>query len=364
MKKHPTVRALVLAAVAFAACLLWISGCSSARVSNEPTSTPIPTPLVPLKPTYPVRKGDIIANLQFSGRIAAVTQEALFFRADGRIRTIYAKAGDMVKKGQVLADLESLTKLARQQALSQLAVRRAEIRLEMANLQLQQVEKNAFTFYQKTYDVPQKKYEVELAQIALDEVRLSNEDLAINVSDAQIISPMDGRLLSSSILAGGNATAYKEVMVVVDPGVLEVSAELDSTMQPKVELNLPATVTIPNRTDVQVTGKVRRLPFAADGNTNAQNKVQDISTRIALDNPPAALGLAIGDRVEVSLLLQSRQNVLWLPPQAIRAFEGRKFVIVQEGQVQRRLDIKTGVQSDDKVEIVEGLTEGQNVVAP
>jgi RND family efflux transporter MFP subunit len=364
MKTHPTVRVLTLVAVALAAVLLVLSGCSSNRVSSEPTSTPIPTPLVPLKPTYPVRRGDIVASLQFSGRIAAVTQEALFFRADGRIRSVYAKAGDTVKKGQVLADLESLTKLERQQALSRLAIRRAEIRLEMANLALQQVEKNAFTFYQKTYDVPQKKFEVELAQIALDEVRLSNEDLAINISDAQITAPIDGLLLSSSILAGGTATAYKEVMVVVNPNLLEVSADLDSTMQAKVELNLLATVTVPSRSNLLVTGKVRRLPLTADSSTSAQNKVQDISTRIALDNPPTALGLGIGDRVEVSLLLQSRSGVLWLPPQAVRAFEGRKFVIVQEGQVQRRLDVKTGVQSDDRVEIVEGLTEGQIVVAP
>jgi multidrug efflux pump subunit AcrA (membrane-fusion protein) len=54
--------------------------------------------------------------------------------------------------------------------------------------------------------------------------------------------------------------------------------------------------------------------------------------------------------------------VLWLPPQAIRTFEGRKFVVVQEGDAQRRVDVKIGVEGEDRVEIVEGLNEGQVVV--
>jgi len=56
--------------------------------------------------------------------------------------------------------------------------------------------------------------------------------------------------------------------------------------------------------------------------------------------------------------------VLWLPPQAIREFGGRKFVVLQEGDVQRRVDVKVGVVSDDRVEIITGLNEGQVVVSP
>jgi multidrug efflux pump subunit AcrA (membrane-fusion protein) len=56
--------------------------------------------------------------------------------------------------------------------------------------------------------------------------------------------------------------------------------------------------------------------------------------------------------------------VLWLPPQAVRTFEGRKFVVVQEGDGQRRVDVKIGIQSEDRVEIEEGLKEGQVAVAP
>jgi multidrug efflux pump subunit AcrA (membrane-fusion protein) len=56
--------------------------------------------------------------------------------------------------------------------------------------------------------------------------------------------------------------------------------------------------------------------------------------------------------------------VLWLPPQAIRRFDGRTFAVVQDGQAQRRVDIELGLEGDDRVEIVSGLTAGEIVVAP
>jgi multidrug efflux pump subunit AcrA (membrane-fusion protein) len=70
----------------------------------------------------------------------------------------------------------------------------------------------------------------------------------------------------------------------------------------------------------------------------------------------------MGDLVRATAVLESREDVLWLPPQAVREFEGRKFVIVQDGDAQRRVDVKTGIVGEDRVEILEGLTEGQVVL--
>ena len=53
-----------------------------------------------------------------------------------------------------------------------------------------------------------------------------------------------------------------------------------------------------------------------------------------------------------------------MPPQAIRNFNGRRFAVVQDGDVQRRVDVKIGIQAEDRVEIEEGLQAGQTVVGP
>ena len=53
---------------------------------------------------------------------------------------------------------------------------------------------------------------------------------------------------------------------------------------------------------------------------------------------------------------------LWLPPEAIRSFEGRRFVVVREGERERRVTIRTGIETDEKIEILEGLEAGDVVV--
>jgi multidrug efflux pump subunit AcrA (membrane-fusion protein) len=67
--------------------------------------------------------------------------------------------------------------------------------------------------------------------------------------------------------------------------------------------------------------------------------------------------------VQVTIVLEDRDDVLWLPPGAVRSFQGRHFVIVQEGSRQRRVDVVLGVVGQDRVEILGGLEEGQMVVA-
>ena len=54
--------------------------------------------------------------------------------------------------------------------------------------------------------------------------------------------------------------------------------------------------------------------------------------------------------------------MLWLPPDAVRAFEGRRFVVVREGDRERRAAIRVGIETADKVEIAEGVKEGDVVV--
>ena len=66
--------------------------------------------------------------------------------------------------------------------------------------------------------------------------------------------------------------------------------------------------------------------------------------------------------VKIKIVLEHKDNVLWLPPDAIRAFEGRRFVVVREGERERRVTVKTGIETDDKVEILDGLKAGDVVV--
>ncbi|HRW06689.1 MAG TPA: hypothetical protein P5121_16410, partial [Caldilineaceae bacterium] len=59
--------------------------------------------------------------------------------------------------------------------------------------------------------------------------------------------------------------------------------------------------------------------------------------------------------------LERKDNILWVPPQAVRVFDGRRFAVVLDGEARRRVDVKVGIETPDRLEIEEGLEEGQVV---
>ena len=117
-------------------CALLPAGRSAAIAANEPTPTPIPTSVVPIKPTYSVKTGEILRERTFSGRVAPVVEEALFFRTGGRIRNVYAKRNNFVTAGQIIADLE-IDDLERELTSTQLNLERAQSRLYAAERSLE-----------------------------------------------------------------------------------------------------------------------------------------------------------------------------------------------------------------------------------
>ena len=84
----------------------------------------------------------------------------------------------------------------------------------------------------------------------------------------------------------------------------------------------------------------------------------DERVHITLDNLEGT-GLKAGDLVRVTVLIEQSPDTLWLPPAAIRTFEGRKFVMVRVGDRLQKVDVKLGVEGEDRVEITDGLEEGQ-----
>jgi len=66
----------------------------------------------------------------------------------------------------------------------------------------------------------------------------------------------------------------------------------------------------------------------------------------------------------VTVVLASKDEILWLPPGAVRSTSGRTFVIVNSESGPKRVDVEIGLQTRDMVEIVSGLEGGQVVVGP
>lgn len=337
--------------------LILLTACSSAA-QEVPTPTAIPRPVVPTQPTYEVQRGDVITQFQFVGRIRPIVEEQIAFRMDGRVRNVYVRQGDLVTAGQLLADLETLDDLENQQTADDLNIQRAQINLDTAKLH-QQLAEAAEDSPTKDIEVAIRENQVKLAQINLDEVMLGVSNRQALIESAKILAPFDGQVMTVGISPGTVVSAFGSGIVVADVSSLEVVATLRRAEVENLSGNMPAVISPVNRPGTVTNGTIRQLPY--QGTATAGTPTDD-TVRVTLEALPSEMGLSLNDRVNVTIPLQNQLDVLWLPPQAIRTFEGRRFVVVRDGTVDQRVDVKLGLQNQDRVEITEGLTEGQIVV--
>ncbi|MDY6877512.1 MAG: HlyD family efflux transporter periplasmic adaptor subunit [Chloroflexota bacterium] len=192
--------------------------------------------------------------------------------------------------------------------------------------------------------------DVELAQLAV-------ERLWTQIDRGRLVAPFDGQVVSLAIQPGSQVRAFQPVAVVGDPANLEVTAELDDERIRDVVVGMPATVERAGAPGQPILAEVRQLP-------RTTGPVEDQDPAIHIRLLESGLALSVDDVMRVTITVGGAHGVLWLPPQAIRTFEGRRFVVVRDGTHQRRVDVTIGVEGEERVEIQAGLKEGQVVVSP
>ncbi len=194
-------------------------------------------------------------------------------------------------------------------------------------------------------------------QRAVDVNKLALELLEAQLARMQIIAPFDGRISSESLAVGKNVRAFDPVVVVAKPGGLEAAAELSQARLAEIAIGQKVSVTLSSVPGKVFAGEVRRLP-----QTGAATTATDRSVRVAIEG--AENDMQEGDLARVTIITDRKDNTLWLPPQALRNFQGRRFVVVRDDEGERRSDVKIGLQGEDRIEILSGVLEGQTVVAP
>jgi multidrug efflux pump subunit AcrA (membrane-fusion protein) len=354
----------------------------------------VPTAIAIEKPTYLVEYGSVTSQLFKSGRITSVNQNQLSFALDGHIATLFVSVGDVVRAGDVVATsdtaileqalqaVESDLSLAQEQLViaeenKATNLRRAEIGVELVQLRLDfaVAEAGETPTTEQILAIELLRRELELAQLNLSDFdtvvdpELSNqiaqfqlqvERIKSQIAQSTLVTPLDGTVTAVNFAEGDSVAAGETVLIISDLNQVEVQVLLlDRELQALSE-GMVAFGTIPARPETSFPMTVRQLPFPYG--TGAEGNEADSFVRIAFDDPTQATEL--GDRIEVAILLERHDDVLWLPPAAIREFNGRLFVVIQEGESQKRIDIKVGLQNENQVEIVSGVSEGQLVVGP
>jgi HlyD family secretion protein len=208
---------------------------------------------------------------------------------------------------------------------------------------------------------------LDAEQSALDDARLDLEQARRKVDAGRVIAPRDGTIVALAIGEGDTVEAYEPVVELADPSRLEVAAELSAEQMRELAEGQPAALSLVARPGIVISGTIRLMPAPYGSGGSGAVAEQDRTTRFSLDDGDAGWEAAGGKPepgavAQILVVIERKEDVLWLPPEAIRSFEGRSFVVVREGDRERRAPVRTGIETTERVEILEGVEEGAVVV--
>jgi multidrug efflux pump subunit AcrA (membrane-fusion protein) len=363
----------------------------------------------------PVRAGDLLAELDVEALYRQVAQAELALEtAQIELAGAQEDLADSLARAELNLELEqtALEKLENYDAEADLAVVEAELEQATLDLQQAQAQYDAVAHYpniamrpeadalqqatlaheramaaydqalrqaaQRRYDVESQETRLALARLevaqlergvdprleqAVAKAKLDLADLEAQITDTRILAPFEGEVTAVSTAAGRAVEAFDPVIVVADPNQLELTAELEAEEMRKLSEGQEATAVPLEFPGEERPATIHSLPYPY-GSGGSASGLEDEDRTTHLEANLGDLAVEPGDLVRVTVVLERKEGVLWLPPAAVRTFEGRDFVVVQEGAGQRRVDVTLGIESEDRVEIVAGLEEGDIVIGP
>ena len=401
MSSIPKLLVLALLACLMASCSYGpVSGPRRFNPATEPTL--VPTSEAVAAPIYTIQQGTVTERLTFPARVSPRFETIAIAPVTGTILELAVSEGDFVAEGDRLAfyDFSSQEEeisqlngaiadkqaiLAKAQADIAADTGRAQIELDIATLEYEQALQNAgdnpAEAAQKQLDLLVRKIDLAKADLIrfdeeIDPDGLIAEEIAllreqISVLEEQMVvrsifSPADGMILGLNIARSGRISAGHTVAVIGQMGGLDdlsVSTVLRSDALERLANDMPVTMVFASRPDEAIPGKIVRLPYPYNSGGNQLGfDPDDLAIRLLPDNPAILDELPLGERVEVSLQLDEKDNALWLPPEAIREFSDRMFVVVKNGEREQRIDVQVGLKGDGRVEVLGSLEAGQQVV--
>jgi len=313
-----------------------MTGCGILPKEEELLAPPLMEPVQVSYSTVKAKRGDIIKTVRGSGRFAALESKYMFFEGrSGRLKDIYVKNGDIVKKGDLLAELytDDLE---------------TEIRIQELNL------KKAKLLYSQLKENNANKYELQRAAIDVELAELNLEKLNKQKKQSQLISDMNGVVIyiDNRLGPGDIVNAFQNLIRVADPR--ELYLEYSGSSISSFAMGAEVDITYKNK---QYKGVVVSIPTSVpmDADESLKNNVY-----IKVSDLPE--DVEMGDNAQITLILAESRNTIIVPRQAVKYFMSRRFVNVLEDGLSNERDIEIGIETETEVEILSGVEEGEEII--
>ena len=326
---------VILTAGALAAGM---TGCALFPDEEETLAPPLKAPAAVTYTTVKAELGEIVDSVSVNGTFVATHSYDLSFGTrSGYLSELDVKSGDKVTAGQVLARLDS-EELELQVKQQELALERAQIAYRMA--------KKAGG---ASSDSAQLAWiDVESAKLTLDESKKELENLTIT-------SPIDGVVSYITTTTVGEYVKGRQTVVrVVDPDEIQVQC----TGEDVGEFQLGSDVVITyEKTEYPGRIVMTTLSKPADVEVDGAFIRAEIDGTLPKDN----LEL-LGRTVSVKLIRQKKTDAVIVPRNTVSSYSGESYVLVLEDGVKKERPVETGIKTTSYVEIVEGLSPGEEVI--
>jgi HlyD family secretion protein len=305
--------------------------------------------------TEPAAYGAITSTVEATGTLEAKAQVDISAQVIGRVKKIYVKEGDLVRKGALLIRLDD------EQAGANLTLARA--RFEQADLLFTRAKSllDKTLISQEDFETTRTNFEVARAQYVQAQ---DNWDKTV------INAPIAGKVMKLSIeegetvLLGTMNNAGTVLLTIADMSKLIAIVNVDETDVPNIKPKMLAKVSADALPDTSFNGIVTEVGLMPISNLLSTETAVNFEVKIELSDSSA--DLRPGMTVNADVVTAEKDSVLRIPVQAVakRKLKGREastVLIFDNGKAVLR-EIETGAASDTDIEIKSGVKAGDQII--
>ena len=296
-----------------------------------------------------------------TGTIRPVDSVEVSSKITARIKSVLVKENDIVKAGQTVAILDG----------KDYEATRAQAQYKVTNT------RSKYNRAEYLYSIGAKSQEdLEDAQYNYDTAESSLSKTESDLNETIITAPMDGIVVGEPKTAGTMAVQGNSnptvIMTIADLSKKQILAKVDETDIGNVKVGQQATFTVDTYTGKTFTAKVSKISqtdVSNSWNTNSSSTSSSSNSNsviyyyvvLDVDDPENLLLPAMTARVEI--ITAEKDDALAVPISALKTDSQGSYVVVDlgRGQTENRY-VETGIYSDEYVEIVSGLSDGDSIL--
>lgn len=333
--------------------------------------------------TEPAGRKDIQKVVNATGEIRAIELVTVGAQVSGKIEKLYVEIGQIVKKGDLIAEIDSTTQQNDVNInKAKLDSYRAQLKAAKISLKVAEKQYNRMQNLQKrkaasTEDVENAEDAYELARAKVTQLESSVKETEISLSTAEtnlgytkVTAPMDGTVVSVPVKQGQTINAAMNTPTIIqlaDLKEMEILIEISegdiSNIKPGVKVTYS---TLADLNDVFETTLKSIDPGLTLLTNNEYTEVVDSNEaiyyygRLIVPNPDGKL--RIGMTTQNVIYVEKADNVLTIPVTAIKGGADDRYVEILTAEGVKKRHIKTGVSDGLNIEIKDGISEGDEVI--